>query len=146
MKTTDHIFYKKGYKYQLFSTCVTVTNIYPPSEVDTPYINLTTEGILTVKRGYAWNGPSGPLVDTKPKQRASLNHDAFYQLFRQGLVNRNNAKKADRLFKKQSIEDGIVPWRAHLWYLALRKFGGASRSERNARAIHRAPKQRRIKK
>ena len=43
---------------------------------------LNTKGHLIIKRSYAWDGPSGPTIDTKNFMRGSLVHDALYQLMR----------------------------------------------------------------
>jgi hypothetical protein len=37
-------------------------------------------------KGYAWNGPSGPTLDTRNFMRGSLVHDALYQLMREGRM------------------------------------------------------------
>ena len=76
--------YKGGYKYQLAeNNCIERISIFPENNIDTPYIALTTEGEITVKVGYAWDGPSGTAIDTKNFMRGSLIHDALYQLLRE---------------------------------------------------------------
>ena len=58
------ITYKGGYKYQLKEMyCVTI-DIKPVTAIHTDYIDLNTDGILTIFKGYAWDGPSGPTIDT----------------------------------------------------------------------------------
>lgn len=52
-----------GYKYQLmeqYSFDVAIKEY----EIDTPYLSLGNDGILIIKKGYAWDGPSGPTIDT----------------------------------------------------------------------------------
>jgi hypothetical protein len=45
-----------------------------------------SEGMLVVEAGYAWNGPSGPTVDTPASINASLPHDVVYQCICTGLL------------------------------------------------------------
>jgi len=66
------ITHKAGYKHQLEEPYVVDVAITPEEDVETDYLGLTTDGILTVKKGYAWDGPSGPTVDTLNFMRASL--------------------------------------------------------------------------
>jgi hypothetical protein len=72
--------YRSGYKYQLVDASSVEVNIRPAAQIDTDYIALTADGLLTVKKSYAWDGPSGPTIDTKNFMRGSLVHDALYQL------------------------------------------------------------------
>ncbi len=76
--------FKDGYRYQLKRTFSLQTPIHPPEPVETDFIALEAGGILHLRNGYAWDGPSGPTVDTGSFMRGSLVHDAFYQLIREG--------------------------------------------------------------
>lgn len=99
----------------------------PRIDVETQFLHLSQAGILTVKAGYAWDGPSGPTIDTDTFMRASVVHDALYQLMRLDyLDHRNSRKKADNLLKTMCIADGM--WRIRAWYiyLAIRLFGARS--------------------
>ena len=64
--------YRSGYKYQLASDYSIEINIKPAKDIDTKFIKLDTKGNLTIIEGYAWDGPSGPVIDTKENMRASL--------------------------------------------------------------------------
>ena len=57
------IAYKAGYKYQLKENYVAEIPIKPEVSIDTEYLTLTLDGILTVKKVCAWYGPSGPTVE-----------------------------------------------------------------------------------
>jgi hypothetical protein len=117
------IHYKKGYKYQLVCDCPLDTGIYPGrGGVHTDYIDLDENGKLTCHKGYAWDGASGPTFDTPDSMRASLGHDALYQLMRMGLLPPSCRDEADSLLRKICIEDGMNPVRAKLWYMAVRMF------------------------
>ena len=73
--------------------------------------------------------------------RASLVHDALYQLMRNGeLSSRTYRKTADQLFKDVCKEDGVSALRASAYYKALRKYGKPAASPQNKKKVHRAPK------
>ena len=119
------IFYKKGYKYQLAESYSQVINIYPGCLIQTEYVQLTLSGVLTIKEGYAWDGPSGPTVDTKNFMRGSLVHDVLYQLIRLGYLPPHAKEDADNLLYSMCLEDGMSPIRA-TWVLLGVRVGGAS--------------------
>lgn len=64
--------YRSGYKYQLDEDYKIQINIKPQKGVDEKFIKLDQVGNLIVVAGYAWDGPSGPVIDTKENMRASL--------------------------------------------------------------------------
>ncbi len=133
--------YRSGYKYQLASDYIININIKPTKEVDGKYIKLDKTGHLVIVEGYAWDGPSGPVIDTKENMRASLVHDALYQLMRhRKLTAKQHKDKADKLFKKLCIEDGVPHATAHIYYLGLKLGGKPSTDPKNMKKVHRAPK------
>lgn len=132
------ITYKKGYKYQLkndYSIDVSILNY----SFDSSYMSLTTDGILTIKKGYAWDGPSGPTIDTKNFMRAALVHDALYQLMREHILPIQLRNVADDIMHKLCIEDGMSSLRAWYCYQAVKKFGEKSASERGGYPLITAP-------
>jgi hypothetical protein len=130
--------YRKGYKYQLHRDTKQQTNIFPINDIDTTFIKLEEHGLLTVKTGYAWDGASGPTIDTKSAMRGSLIHDALYQLMREQLISSfNNRKRADQIFMDILREDGMGKFRSWMWYNAVRI--GAKRSSVIGREVHTAP-------
>ena len=141
MATEGYIRYRADYKYQLANDYSISISIKPKSNIDTNFISLDVYGKLLVKKGYAWDGPSGPVIDTDENMRASLVHDALYQLMRnEYLVTRTHRKAADQLFKDICKEDGVSNWWASVYYKALRKYGKPAASPQNKKKIHRAPK------
>ncbi len=141
MATVGYIRYRAEYKYQLANDYSIRISIQPKCDIDTDFISLDTCGNLLVKKGYAWDGPSGPVIDTDENMRASLVHDALYQLMRNKyLVTRTHRKAADKLFKDICKEDGVSNWWASIYYKALRRYGMPSASPQNKKKIHRAPK------
>ena len=133
--------YRSGYKYQLASDYCIKINIKPKKDVDEKFIKLDKDGNLTIVEGYAWDGPSGPVVDTQENMRASLVHDALYQLMRHKyLTTKAHKDKADKLFKKICIEDGVPAVTAHIYYLGLKLGGKPSTDPKNDKEVQRAPK------
>ena len=141
MTTTRYIRYRSDYKYQLAESYKTKISILPGSDITSEFIDLDTQGTLVVKQGYAWDGPSGPVKDTKKNMRASLVHDALYQLMRnQHLSTRTHRKAADLEFKRMCKEDGVSNFTASVYYKGLRKFGKPAASPEKKKVIRRAPR------
>jgi len=134
------ISYRSGYKYQLAVAYRVQITIRPRTDIDTEFIKLTKTGMLTVKRGYAWDGPSGPVIDTKQNMRASLVHDALYQLIRnRKLTIKQHKDKADRLFETLCIQDGVPRSTAQIYYLGLKLGGKPAADPKNKKKVRRAP-------
>lgn len=134
------ITYKAGYKYQLQADYRVQIGINPPTPIDTEFIALTTDGFLTVKEGYAWDGPSGPAIDTLDFMRGSLVHDALYQLMRERHLDEATYRDtADRLLHKICIEDGMNPMRAWWVYQGVHDFGAPSADPASDRPLIHAP-------
>jgi hypothetical protein len=116
--TDSKAYYRKlrHYKYQLMQDYTISIEIETEEDIETSFIVLTTDGELTIKNRYAWDGPSGPTADTKSFMRGSLVHDALYQLKREGyLDHQEHPECADDLLKKICLEDGMSRVRA--WYV-----------------------------
>lgn len=131
--------YKDGYKYQLYEEYSIKTGIKPDQILASGgFVKLGTDGTLTTKKGYAWDGASGPVIDTPRNMRGSLVHDALYQLMRGGLL-KGERKAADKLFQKICIEDGTNELLAWGYYRFLRKFGGSYTKPGSGRPVLTAP-------
>lgn len=120
MKT---ITYKDGYKYQLMNDYVIQTDLKLHRDEDLDWLKLSSSGVLIIKKGYAWDGPSGPTIDTRDFMRGSLVHDALYQLIREDVLTEDDRKYADKLLKDICLEDGMNPIRAWIVYQGVRLFG-----------------------
>ena len=70
-------YYKGDYKYVLKGRVTHETGIVGRGCILT-FCSLTTEGLLIIRPGYAWDGPSGPTFDTPSFMRGSLIHDVLY--------------------------------------------------------------------
>jgi hypothetical protein len=113
------------YKYQLVKNYDDKVDIEGYT-FDTSYLKLGDDGELVIKKGYAWDGPSGPTIDTLDFMRGSLVHDALYQLIRMEVIPYSYREYADKLLKKICREDGMSRFRAWYVYQAVKHFGGAS--------------------
>jgi hypothetical protein len=129
----------KNYKYQIVQPYtldlsrwlakeqLPVQTILWPESQD-PYIVFTNEGILQIKHGYAWDGPSGPTIDTKSFMRGALVHDALYQLIREKCLPFSFRLYADSILREICLHDGMWKFRANYVHVFLRWFGaGAAR-------------------
>lgn len=123
--------YKEGYEYQLVEDYFCDVAIYPPKHIDTYFLRLSTGGKLIIKAGYAWDGASGPTIDTKNTIRGSLVHDALYQLMREGHLSHEWRKQADKELYRILREDGMSALRAKLWYAGVRLGGGPAVENNN---------------
>src|SRR5512139_3132874 len=104
MKT---IYYRSGYKYQLADTYAMKLSVFPPRDISTAFICFDQDGVLTIGEGYAWDGPSGPTIDTHDFMRGSLVHDALYQLIRQKHLPEDPWRLwADEALREICLEDG----------------------------------------
>ena len=118
------ILYRGGYKYQLVETYQVVIAIKPDQPVLHDYIRLDTDGTLTIRAGYAWDGPSGPTFDTRNFMRGSLVHDALYQLMRCRLLPLDQREPSDAVLRALCLEDGMSAIRAWWVYQGVRLGGG----------------------
>jgi hypothetical protein len=130
--------YRGGYKYQLIEPYAVTVAIKPPFDICHDYISLSTNGVLTINGGYAWDGPSGPTVDTKNFMRGSLVHDALYQLMREGHLSQECRKIVDEELRRICREDGMSSIRAWWVYRGVR-FGGENSAERQPEVVLTAP-------
>lgn len=135
------IVFHGGYKYLLRARYEQRITIKPKQIIKTPYLQLTLTGVLSISEGYAWDGPSGPAIDTYNFMRPSLVHDALYQLMREGLLNAAGYRKSvDMLLLKMCREDGMSWLRAKWVYIAVRTFARRSSRPESIKPIKHAPK------
>jgi len=134
--------YKKGYKYQLaedFQIELDSFTTYEASTTD--FIQLWGKtgdyyrSILLIKKGYAWDGASGPAIDTKTFMISSLVHDALYQLIREGLLNIEFRSVADQILYDMCIKNGMCKLRAWWVYKTVKYFAKEAASPRNKKEV-----------
>ena len=104
---------------------------------DSNWLRIDTNGVITVYKGYAWDGcsfkfnlfdlavagtPDGiiDITSMKPKTYyASLVHDALYQYLPYHSISR---RQADIIFYELLAKAGFIPRK--IYYLAVRLVGG----------------------
>lgn len=128
-----------GSWYQLTENCVVPLQFCPPNNITSEFIEFLTSGVLTMRSGYAWDGASGPTVDTDNSMVGACVHDALYQLTREGLLSQEYRKQADEELRRICIEKGMSEIRADMWYAGVRSCGEDSASPENRRKIYEVP-------
>jgi hypothetical protein len=129
--------YKGGYKYQLCADWMGYVGI-KNYHIHVPYIVLK-DGVLLIEKGYAWDGPSGPAIDTPNFMRGSLVHDALYQLIRMRELPTFCRRQADEVLRDICIEDGMSKIRAWWVFFAVQTFAQRAADPENAKEVRKAP-------
>jgi hypothetical protein len=138
----DCIHYRSGYKYQLKKPVSLPTRVLPDEEsVIDGFVKLGVDGTLEIGNGYAWDGPSGPTIDTKNFLRGSLVHDALYQLMREtGLDSATWRQTADEELVRLCDVDGMSRVRRWWVLMAVRRFADLAASPESRKPISKAPR------
>ena len=121
--------YREGYGYVLHESYSVQTAIKPEAFIHTDFLRLDTDGVLYIREGFAWDGPSGPAFDTPNFMRASLCHDAFYFMLREGHLPPEWREKADDEMYRLCREDGMSAIRAWWCYQAVRIAGESAATQ-----------------
>lgn len=125
----------KGYRYQTMAPIeIDVSNYFPTENMCIDGFICLEGGLLKLNKGYAWDGPSGPVIHTKNWIKPSLAHDAMYQLIRNRCFKdiESARKKSDDLMYKLLLDGGMSRLRSWYSYKAVRIFGkNAIKSETN---------------
>lgn len=111
-RESDYIYYFKNIKYLLAKDAWFVTGIKNHSG-GTSFIRIYPDGSLHIRKGWGWDGASGPTIDTDSALYASLAHDALAVLIRQGILPFSVYEKAD----KELIR---LAGKKHMWKLRLK--------------------------
>jgi hypothetical protein len=77
--------YEKGgsKKYRLLKAHTDKLKCKPKVNIYTPYSSFLRTGFVVIYKGYEWDGPSGPAIDTDNFMDGSLIHDLLYQYMRE---------------------------------------------------------------
>ncbi len=116
------IAYAKGYKYQLRCDVLLVVPIYPDRPAITDLVELDCRGRLLIRKYFAWDGVSGPAINTRTNLRGGLGHDALYYLMRAGQLPLFWRRRADEYLAQAMIEDGAWRIRADAYLYAVDQF------------------------
>ena len=118
-----------GYKYRMLTSRAVATSMRG-FRVNHKFFILNEYGLLTIKKDYMWDGPSGPTVDTASFMRSSCAHDVMFQILREELIpferRESFFKLANQDLRTVAVEDGM--WRVRAWwvYNSVEYFGGKS--------------------
>jgi hypothetical protein len=124
--------YKKRihYKYTLAEEYSYQTDIQVKEPINLGCLAISANGLLTIRPGYAWDGPSGPAIDTKNFMRGSLVHDALYQLMREEKIDQSQRLRADEILRDVCLEAGMSKIRAW-WVFKGVRIGAANAAKPN---------------
>lgn len=127
---TDHLRFVDGFKYQVVEEFVIIIEDFKPSyDIIDEFCEFYTDGTLVIKKGFAWDGASGPTFDTKDSHIPAIVHDAFYRFIRKGFLDISVKSIADDLFYKMLRNNGMCFLRAFRWYLGVHFLGWKSCTE-----------------
>lgn len=123
------------YKYEVLQDYRVKLHFKPKKRIESEFYIFDTDGWLTIKKGYRWNGASGPTWDTRSTIRASAVHDVIYQMIRRSQLDPGLKDLGDRELQIIMIEDyhprnkisnQWSNFRAGYYYQAVKYVGGSS--------------------
>ena len=142
--------YRDGCKYQLQQT-YRVQTPFKGMAFKRRWSSLDDNGVMTLREGLAWNGASGPTIDSPPSIHPSGEHDELYGAIETGdLFDGFNwtkrkveafriRRRIDLFFCRRLIECGMAKWRANAWLWGVRKFGASHAVPGKKQEVHTAP-------
>jgi hypothetical protein len=141
----SEIRYKSGYKYQLVERVRIQLPFAPadwariPGPEGQAMATLSPSGLLVIEPLYAWDGPSGPAIDTPDYMGASLIHDVLYQMIRLGVLPPWWREKADEIMRRLCIGAGMWPIRAWWCYIGVNRGAGFAAAPEAEPQVRTAP-------
>ena len=126
--------YTKGYRYQLVEDYEYVLNFHTRESVELSFIVLVDNRLL-IKKGYAWDGASGPAIDTESFIVGSLVHDVLYQLMRGDYISIDCRENADKELRMLCLKYGMNRFRAWYVYQAVHYLAKSAALPRNVKKI-----------
>jgi hypothetical protein len=113
---------KNPHMYFLDKTRISVQTEIKDHYAKGALMELTSDGLLTLWKGYRWNGSSF-VQDTPACMRASAFHDALCKVISRGLLPASTRPAADKLYYDLCREDGMSWMQAKIRYAGLRVYG-----------------------
>ena len=128
--------YRKGFKYQLATPLRLKTSFRPKIDLVSDFVILRTDGDLELLKGFAWDGPSGPVIDRSSNMKASAGHDGLYRLMRKWMLPHTKWAEADQCYGKWLKEGGA--WNITIWanMKGLALAGGSAAHPKNQAKIY----------
>ena len=127
-------------KYTLSETVFyQLDKIRPEKPIHTRFFTISTNGLMIIKEGYSYDGPSGPTIDTSSTMFASLIHDVLYECFRKELLREYWREEADRELAEIGKACGASAARMELWEWAVSNFAEMSSKPEARKVIYEVP-------
>ena len=132
-KGAERKHWNRAWKYITTKTVARQTS-FRNLEFHSAYKTLASDGVLTINEGFAWDGPSGPTIDTESFMLGSAVHDAQYQILMREVrrVDFNAVRFAeleiyrafsDNDLREICVSEGMFKIRSWWVWLAVRWFG-----------------------
>lgn len=99
------------------------TTLLKGHNISTAYCALIPNGQLVIKKGFVWDGPSGPAIDTANTLIPSAIHDCLYLLISEGLLPTECRNPADKTYRESLKNWGNPRWRRFMHYKGVDWFG-----------------------
>ena len=128
--------YKSGFNHQLYEDESFRVPFY--AVIDTQFIKLDSFGLMTLKKGFAWNGADF-IIDRKTNLTASAFHDALYRLMRKKLLNHKDWRLADGVFAELLERAGAWKVTIKLDMIGLKIANGSAANPENKDKVYTAP-------
>ena len=125
-KRDKKLYFRRGFKYVTTRDFYIELSVVPLEPIALPFVTMDMQGRTCIFARYAWDGASGPTIDTLTSMIGSLVHDLGYQLIRLGLIAPEYKEYFDHLLAELCIEDGMWTCRAKIWEAFVLKFGNHS--------------------
>lgn len=93
-------------KYRVTERFQLQTDIIPEEPIETLFSSLTKDGLLTLEKGFLWNG-ANVVPDTENLMLPSAIHDAFCNWHVLGLLTLDHRKQSDKLLKDLLLNEQV---------------------------------------
>jgi len=98
---------------------IDLTRLIYCNDLKHPYFSIF-DGILSIEKGYAWDGATGPVFQTDTTKIPSLVHDVLLQSMDLGLLPKEALAASDGVYLDLAIGAGMWKPRAYLHYYSMR--------------------------
>jgi hypothetical protein len=111
--------YEKGgsKKYRLLEPYHDVLKVRPKSNIFLSYAVYLRTGLVCIRKGFEWDGPSGPAIDTDNFMDGSLVHDFLYGLIKAGYLKMwpYRLLADNEMFRQCKKDKMLLPRRIWTW-------------------------------
>ena len=111
-----------NYGHYQIKTSYDALTIIRGHDIDIAFCSLDPSGLLLLKDGFYWNGPSGG-VDTLKTAMPSAVHDCFCELIHLGYLPKECRPAVDENYQRDLEAWGVVTLKRKIHKWAIRLFG-----------------------